>query len=65
MIFNKLLRNPSGKSDLLTENSMKSKINQFDSNSRLTPEAFQNYSPAINSNKLNQYVQKKPERNPS
>ena len=36
MIFNKLLRNPSGKSDLLTENSLKSKINQFDSNSRLS-----------------------------
>ena len=65
MMFNKLLRNPSGRSDLLTENSLKSKINQFDSNARLTPETFQNYSPAINSNKLSQYVQKKPERNPS
>ena len=55
MMFNKLLRNPSGRSDLLTENSLKTKINQFDSNARLTPETFQNYSPAINSNKLSQY----------
>ena len=43
MMFNKLLRNPLGRSDLLTENSLKSKINQFDSNARLTPETFQNY----------------------
>ena len=38
--FNKLLNNHLGKSELITEHSQKTKKSQFDSKTRLTPDAF-------------------------